>query len=244
MQSSNPIFNQDSLNNVQALESAPMTVGGAINKTFILLLLAAVAAAAVWYQAILGYADKVSLIMGIGMVVGLITGFVIIFKQNTAPYLAPVYAFAEGAFIGGISAFMEAQFPGIVIQAIALSMIAVFSMLLLFKTRIIRATEKFRSTLIVATFSVMVLYLVNLIGSFFHFSIPFINGGGMIGIAFSVIVVLIAAFNLIIDFDFIEQGAQNMFPKHYEWYGAFGLMVTLVWMYIEILRLLSKLRDN
>lgn len=242
MKTSNPIFNRDL--DVQVLDGAPMTVSGSINKTLILLACAIIPAAVVWYQALLGYTDKVMLIMTIGLIVGLISAFVIIFKNNTAPYLAPVYAFAEGALLGGISVFIESIYPGIAIQAVAFTFIVMFIMLGLFKVKLIRATEKFRSTIFAATFSIMIVYLVSLIGSFFGFQIPFVFGGGVVGIAFSVIVVILAALNLILDFDFIERGAENMLPKYYEWYGAFGLMVTLVWLYMEILRLLSKLRSN
>ena len=147
-------------------------------------------------------------------------------------------------FLGGISAVFNAAYPGIVIQAVLATFAAMFTMLALYRLRVIQCTDKFRSVIYISTISIAVLYLIQWIASFFHYSIPAIFGAGTIGIGFSVIVVGIAALNLILDFDFIERGAQNMLPKDYEWFGAFGLMVTLVWLYVEMLRLLAKLRDR
>ena len=138
----------------------------------------------------------------------------------------------------------EASYPGIVAQAVAGTFAALFSMLILYRTNVIRCTDKFRSVIFISTASIAVIYLVDFIGSFFHFAVPLINTSSVIGIGFSVLVIVIAALNLIIDFDFIERGAQNYLPKDMEWYGAFGLMVTLVWLYLEILRLLAKLQDR
>ena len=139
---------------------------------------------------------------------------------------------------------METQFPGIAMQAVAATFFTFFIMLVLYRTGAIRATEKFRATIMSAMLTILVLYLINFVGGFFNFSIPFISGYSKMGIVFSVIVVLVAALSLILDFDFIEQGAQKMLPKDYEWYGSFGLLVTLVWLYVEILRLLSRLRND
>lgn len=242
MRTSNPILNRDL--DVQILDGAPMTVSGAINKTLVLIICALIPAAAVWFLASINYIDKVSMIMTIGIIVGLISAFVIIFKNNTAPYLAPVYAFAEGAFLGGISVMLEARFPGIAIQAVTLTFGALLAMLALFRFKIVQATQQFKSTIFSAMCAIMVMYLVAIVASFFGVQLPFIYSGGPFGIAISVIICLVAAFSLIIDFDFIEKGAENMLPKYYEWYGAFGLMVTLVWLYMEILRLLSKIKDR
>ena len=150
----------------------------------------------------------------------------------------------EGLFLGGISAVFNVSYPGIVIQAVLATFATMFSMLGLYRMGVIKCTDKFRSIVFISTISIAVLYLMQWIGSFFHYSIPAIFGTGTIGIGFSILVVGIAALNLILDFDFIEKGSQAMLPKDYEWYGAFGLMVTLVWLYIEILRLLAKLRDR
>lgn len=242
--SRNPVFNQDMRQNAREAVGVPMTVQGTLTKTIILSLIMCLSGAATWYQFSLGYMDKVNMLMIAGLVIGLIVGFVIIFKQHLAPVLSPVYAFAEGALLGGLSAIFEKQFPGIVIQAVSLTMLAVFSMAVLYKAGIIRATERFRSTIMVATSAIAVFYLIAIIGSFFHFNMSILYSSSPLGIAFSVIVVGIAALNLIIDFDFVEQGAANFLPQQYEWYGAFGLLVTIIWLYIEILRLLSKLKDR
>lgn len=244
MDSNNPVFSDKLTNGIPTAIGAPMTVQGTLNKLILSFLIMGASGAVVWQQFALGYMDKVNMLMMVGLIVGLITGFAIIFKQNLAHILTPVYAFAEGALLGGLSAMLEAQFPGIVIQAVALTFMAVFSMAALYKAGIIRATERFRSTIITATFAIMILYLVSFIAGFFHVTIPAINSPTPIGIGFSLIVVTIASLNLIIDFDFVEQGAARLMPKEYEWYGAFGLMVTIVWLYIEILRLLSKLRER
>ena len=171
-----------------------------------------------------------------------ILALVIAFTRNK--YLVPVYAVCEGFALGGISASMEASYPGIVSQAVAGTFAAFFSMLILYRARVIKCTDKFRSVLFISTLSIAIVYLINWIGGFFGYAVPFINSSSNIGIAVSAIVVVVAAFNLIVDFDFIERGAQRMLPKDYEWYGAFGLMVTLVWLYLEILRLLAKLQDR
>ncbi len=242
--STNPVLSRMDNSDIQMLESRPMTVNGTIGKTFVLILIAFVAAAAMVYEAMMGYTDKMMMVMGIALVGGLITGLVASFVPKLAKFLAPVYAFAEGALLGGISIFLEVKFPGIAIQAISGTFIAFLVMLFLYRVKAIRATEKFRATIMTALFTIMIIYLVDLVGSFFHFSIPFVSGNGVMALVFSAIVVLVASLSLILDFDFIEKGAQNLIPKDYEWYGAFGLTVTLVWLYIEILKLIALLRGD
>ncbi len=244
MESRNPVFSDNLTGSIPTAIGVPMTIQGALTKLLILCSIMAVSGFVVWQQFALGYLDKVNILMMTGLIVGLIVGFVIIFKQNLAPVLSPVYAFAEGALLGGMSAFFETKFPGIVMQAVALTFMAIFSMAILYKAGIIKATEKFRSTLIIATFSIFILYMVGFIASFFGVMVPAFYSATPIGIAFSVIVTIVASLNLIIDFDFIEQGAARLLPQSYEWYGAFGLLITIVWVYIEMLRLLSKLRER
>ena len=234
----------DNTNNEVVLDSNPMTVSGTISKVFVLLLIASISGAAVIYEAMMGYADKVMMIMSIALVVGLITGLVTSFVPKLAKFLSPVYAFAEGALLAAISLFAETQFPGIALQAVAGTFIAFFVVLFLYRAGAIRATEKFRATIMSALLTILILYLAEMIGSFFNFNIPFLNGSGPVSIVASCIVVVIASLSLILDFDFIEQGAKNLLPKDFEWYASFGLLVTLVWLYIEILNLLAKLRDN
>lgn len=242
--SSNPVLSSMDNSDIQMLNSVPMTVNGTIGKTFALILIALVAAAAMVYEAMMGYTDKMMTVMTVALVVGLISGFAACFLPKFTKFLAPVYAFAEGALLGGISIFLEAKFPGIAIQAISGTFIAFLVMLFLYRVKAIRATEKFRATIMTALLTIMIIYLVDLVGSFFHFSIPFVSGNGITALAFSAIVVLIASLSLILDFDFIEKGAQNLLPKDFEWYGAFGLTVTLVWLYIEILKLIALLRGD
>ena len=243
--SSNPILTRmDNTNNEVVLDSNPMTVSGTISKVFVLLLIASISGAAVIYEAMMGYADKVMMIMSIALVVGLITGLVTSFVPKLAKFLSPVYAFAEGALLAAISLFAETQFPGIALQAVAGTFIAFFVVLFLYRAGAIRATEKFRATIMSALLTILILYLAEMIGSFFNFCMPFLNGSGPVSIVASCIVVVIASLSLILDFDFIEQGAKNLLPKDFEWYASFGLLVTLVWLYIEILNLLAKLRDN
>ncbi len=242
--SSNPVFSGDRFNNQQILGEAPMTASGAINKAFILFAILAVAAGAMVYQAYMGFADKVMITTGIGLVAGFILALIISFVPKTAPYLSPVYAFAEGACLGGISILLEVQFPGIALQAIAGTFGALFVMLFLFKTKIIKVTEKFRSTIFIAMITILGMYLINFIMGFFGSGLPFLVGSSPISIAISGVIVLVAAFSLLLDFDFIQKAEENLLPKHFEWYSAFGLMVTLVWLYVEILNLLAKLRDR
>lgn len=244
MESRNPVFSDNLTGNIPTAIGVPMTIQGTLNKLMLLFCIMAISGGVVWQQFSLGYLDKVNIIMMIGLVVGLITGFVIIFKQHLAPVLTPVYAFAEGALLGGISAFLETKFPGVVIQAVALTFMTILAMAVLYKAGLIRATEKFRSTIMISTGAIALLYLVSIIASLFGVNIPVFTSSSPISIIFSLIVVTIASLNLIMDFDFIEQGSARLLPKQYEWYGAFGLLVTIVWLYLEILRLLSKLRDR
>lgn len=226
------------------LEGEPMTISGAINKTFILLGVLVLAACYTWGLVSRGFMDMASMLMWGGVIVGFILALVICFTRKAMPVLTPIYAVCEGLFIGGISAIYAGQYTGIVVQAVVLTFAVMFSMLLLYKARIIQCTDTFRSVIFTATLSVCAVYLIQIIANFFGRGIPQIFTASPIGIGFSVIVVLIAAFNFIVDFDFVERGEQLMLPKEYEWYGAFGLMVTLVWLYLEVLRLLAKLNSR
>lgn len=238
----NPILNERFMEQEGVLGGKVMTVNGTLDKTFLLFLCAILPAIYTWNQYMAGFTDKVSMLTTVGAIAGFVLALIICFTKNKI--LAPIYALCEGLFLGGISAVFNSAYPGIVIQAVLATFAAMFTMLGLYRIGWIKCTDKFRSVIYISTISIAVLYLVQWIGSFFHYSIPAIFGSGTIGIGFSVIVVAIAALNLILDFDFIERGSEAMLPKDYEWFGAFGLMVTLVWLYIEILRLLAKLRDR
>jgi uncharacterized YccA/Bax inhibitor family protein len=175
---------------------------------------------------------------------GFITAMVTIFKMNWAPVTAPIYALLEGLFLGGLSAILDARYHGIAIQAVGLTFGTLLVMLLVYSSGMVRVTNKFRIGIIAATGGIALFYFVEVILGFFGVHFVAVNGSGPIGIAFSLFVCAIAALNLVLDFDFIEQGVNNGAPKYMEWYGAFGIMVTLVWLYLEILRLLSKMRSR
>ncbi len=240
----NPILNENKFNEQErVLDGMPMTINGTIQVTAFLGLLLVCAATFVWSRMTAGYTDLAMMLTGGGTIVGFILAIIISFTRNK--YLIPVYAVCEGCAIGGISAIFETQFPGIVVQAVAGTFAALFSMLILYKMNLIRATDKFRSVIFISTLSIAGIYLVDLIGRLFlHMQVPIINSASPAGILVSLVIVVVAALNLILDFDFIEKGEQMMLPKDFEWYGAFGLMVTLVWLYLEILRLLAKLNER
>ena len=244
MKSSNPILRDDVLENTYALTDRPMTVSGAVSKLMLLGLILMIAAGAVYYQFSLQHYDYVNILMWGGVIVGFILALIISFAHKTTPYLAPVYAFAEGAALSGISCFFEAAYPGIVIQAISMTFIVVFAMAVLYKLGLIKATEKFRAVIFSVTLAIGIFYLISLALMFFHINIPYFTSNSPLMLGINIVIAGIAALNLIIDFDFIENGANRMLPSLYEWYGAFGLMVTIVWLYIEILRILSRLRSK
>ena len=245
MKSSNPALGGKTFEQYQpGIQTVgAMTINGTINKTLILLALVIIPAVWVWNMFYESGIESIGLWMYGGLFGGLIVAFVTIFKKTWAPFTAPIYAVLEGLLIGGLSAAIEAQFSGIVFQAVALTFGTLFAMLVTYRMGLIKVTEKFKMGVVAATGAIFVVYLASLGLSFFSINVPFIHSGGTLGILFSLFVVVIAALNLVLDFDFIEKGAEHGAPKYMEWYGAFGLIVTLVWLYIEFLRLLSKLRQ-
>ncbi|MGE5108532.1 MAG: Bax inhibitor-1/YccA family membrane protein [Sphingobacteriales bacterium] len=223
-----------------------MTVRGTLNKfgfLFVMMMATAVFSWKYYYDG----ANVMPLIL-LGAFGGLIVALVITFKKQWSPYLAPAYGLLEGLFVGSISAYYDYAFrttyPGIVMHAVGITFAVTIAMFLLYNFRIIQATQKFKAVIFTATAGIAVFYLITWVLSFFGINIPFLYQGSAIGIAFSLFVVGIAALNLILDFDMIEQGAAQGAPKYMEWYGGFGLLVTLVWLYLEILRLLSKLSSR
>jgi len=218
-----------------------MTVQGTVNKTALLLLITTVAAAFTWRLFWQGAGGGTNLWLTAGAIGGFVIGLVTIFKKTWAPFTAPLYALCQGLFIGGLSSIFERQMPGIVIQAVMFTFGTLAALLAAYSGGLIRASAGFRTGIIAATGGIAIVYLASMVLGFFHIQIPGIFGNGMIGIGFSIFVVVIAAMNLVLDFDTIETGARQGAPKFMEWYGAFGLLVTLVWLYLEILRLLSKL---
>nr|WP_280522400.1 Bax inhibitor-1/YccA family protein [Planomicrobium okeanokoites] len=220
-----------------------MTIGGTVNRTFILILLVLATFVYSWNQFVENPGSVLPLIL-IGAMGGLIVALITIFVPKVSPFTAPLYALLEGLFLGAISAQYEAQYGGIVFQAVLLTIAVLFSLLLVYKSGLIKVTQNFRLGVIAATGAIFLVYLVSFIGGFFGFNVPYLHDSSPIGIAISVIIVIIAALNLVLDFDFIENAAASRVPKYFEWYGAFGLLITLVWLYLEILRLLSKIRSR
>ena len=234
--SGNPAFTRNFENAETFSQTERMTLDGAVNKTAILLALCFAGAFAGW---------NVPALMVPGAIIGFVLALVTIFRSPAkAGSTAPFYAAFQGMALGGITVFAEMQYPGIGIQAIGLTFGILASLLFCYKSGIIKPTENFRLMVFSATMGIAILYLVSFIMSFFGSGIGFIHSNGLFGIGFSVFVVGIASLNLVLDFDFIEDGAEKGLPQYMEWYGAFSLMVTLVWLYIEILRLLMKLRSR
>ncbi len=245
MRSSNPTLNDKVFESERSLVGAqPMTIAGTVNKTSMLLALVVVPAVYTWTLFFKNPENPAAVFpwMFGGLVAGFVLALVTVFKHAWAPVTAPLYAVAEGLLLGGLSAIFEAQFPGIVIQAVGLTFGTLFALLMAYKSGVIKATENFKLGIVAATGGIALLYLVSMGLSFFGKQMPYIHESGPIGIGFSLFVVVIAALNLVLDFDFIEKGAERGAPKYMEWYGAFGLMVTLIWLYMEFLRLLAKTR--
>jgi uncharacterized YccA/Bax inhibitor family protein len=222
-----------------------MTLNGTVHKTGLLLVLAFATAAWTWHTFIQtrNPAD-VALPLMVGVFGGFICAMVTVFKKEWSPVTAPIYALLEGLFLGGVSAMFDLRYPGIAIQAVGLTFGTLLVLLMAYSSGLIKVTDKLRIGIVAATGGIAVFYLLQMVLGFFGFRFVSINGSGPIGIVFSLFVCAIAALNLVLDFDFIEQGVNFGAPKYMEWYGAFGIMVTLVWLYLEILRLLSKMRSR
>ncbi|MFN2425484.1 MAG: Bax inhibitor-1/YccA family protein [Candidatus Binatia bacterium] len=227
-----------------------MTVQGTVNKTALSLLLLMITAAWTWNLAApapmsteYNVAATAPWTM-VGVVGGFIVAMVTIFKKEWSPVTAPAYALLEGLALGGISVAFESRYPGIASQAVFLTFGTLGALLMAYRSGLIQATENMKLGIVAATGGIALIYLASFVMSFFGASIPLIHSSGTFGILFSMAVVTVAALNLVLDFDFIEQGAESGAPKYMEWYASFGLMVTLVWLYLEILRLLAKLQER
>ncbi|QDV32670.1 Bax inhibitor-1/YccA family protein [Tautonia plasticadhaerens] len=246
METSNPVFSDTIFNDWarEATRTNTMTVRGTASKCFLALAILTAAAAWVWGLGEKGGLQAVQMWTIGGAIVGLVLALLTAFVTKLAPYTTPVYAAAEGAFLGGISFWFNTMYPGIAFNAMALTFAVLFVMLALYTSRIIPVTEKLRMGIVAATGAVFLVYMLSFVLSFFGISMPLVHDASPWGIGFSVVVVGIAAFNLLLDFDFIERGSQAGAPKAMEWYGAFGLLVTLVWLYISILRLLAQLQSR
>lgn len=228
-----------------ALASERMTLQGTVNKSFLLLIVLMGAALWPWSQYLAtGNAAAVMPPVIVGALGGLVLALIISFRPMTAPYLALPYAALEGLVIGGVSALLEKRYPGIAIQATALTFAVLAVLLLAYSLRLIRATQRFKAIVVGATGAILLLYLVTMVLNLFHVATPFMSDSSPLSIGLSLVIVGIAALNLVLDFDLIESGVAQGAPRFMEWYGAFGLLVTLVWLYMEILRLLSKVRQR
>jgi uncharacterized YccA/Bax inhibitor family protein len=228
-----------------AFGDARMTLQGTINKSFLLLVVLLCGAFWPWSQFLsTGDLSVVSTSLMIGSIGGLVLALVMSFKPDLAPYLAIPYAGLEGLAVGGLSALLESRTQGIAIQAVGLTFAVFAVMLVAYKFGIIRATARFRAIVIGATGAIMLFYLVSMVLGMFHVAVPILSSSSPLGIGLSLVIVGVAALNLILDFDFIESGAAYGAPRYMEWYGAFALLVTLVWLYMEILRLLGNMRRN
>ena len=243
MRSGNPALHADTFSRAPALPGAEqMTLGGTVNKTALSLFILLITASYVWNR---GAGDPALPVWILGGVIGgLIVAIATTFKKTWAPVTTPVYAALEGVALGGISVIFESRYPGIVSQAVFLTFGTLAALLLAYRSGLVKATENFKLGIFAATGGIALVYLASFVLGFFGMSVPLIHSSGTWGILFSMFVVVIAALNLVLDFDFIETGVERGAPKYMEWYGAFGLLVTLVWLYLEILRLLAKMQSR
>ena len=242
MRTSNPALREEYFRrHPAAAGEGVMTLNGTTTKSFLLILLAIFSAAFTWRESLGGNPGILTPALLVGGLGGFIVAMVTIFKPHLSPITAPLYAVLEGLLLGALSARYEARWAGLPLQAVGLTFMVFVAMLLVYRTGIIKVTDKFRFGIAVATGGIALFYFLSIILSMFGVRIPLIHEAGVVGIGFSLVVVGIAALNLILDFDLIEGGVAAGAPRYMEWYAAFGLLVTLVWLYLEILRLLSKL---
>jgi uncharacterized YccA/Bax inhibitor family protein len=246
MKSSNPVLSKGTFDGsaIHVGYGSSMTISGTVNKAGILMLCVLATALWSWNQFYTQGAGAIGGLTMVGAFGGFIVAMVTVFKKEWSPITAPIYALLEGLFLGSLSAMMELRFPGIAIESVALTFGTCLCMLMAYRVGLIRVTQRFALGIVAATGGIALVYFGSMILSLFNVQVPGIFGSGPIGILFSLVVCGVAALNLVLDFNFIEQGAEQGAPKYMEWYSAFGLMVTLIWLYLEILRLLSKLRER
>ena len=243
MRTGNPTLNSNTFSQVASTDSDVMTIQGTVNKSFILIACVMLTSVFTWQQFFAG-SGSIFIYMLVGGIGGLIFSIITFFKKTWAPVTTPIYALLQGLFLGGISAYYANLFDGIVMHAVALTLGVFLCLLLIYKSGMIKVTENLRMGIAAATGAVALLYLVTFILGMFGVNVGFIHNSSWLSIGLSIGVVVIASLNLVLDFDFIEQGAEQGAPKYMEWYAAFGLIVTLIWLYLEILRLLAKLRGR
>ncbi len=242
IRSSNPVMTRKILEKTGGISitDGAMTINGTINKIGLLLLLVIAAAGYTWNMVTGANPGNATTLAIVGAIGGFIMALVTVFSPKSSPITAPIYAMLEGLFLGAISAIINTAYPGVAFQAVLLTIGTLFTMLFLYRSGRIRATPRFRRGVMMATGAVFFAYLISWILGMFGMPVGFMHSSGPLGILINLVIIVIAALNLIMDFDFIEKGSQMAAPKYMEWYGAFGLMVTLIWLYIEFLRLLSR----
>ncbi|HUQ84340.1 MAG TPA: Bax inhibitor-1/YccA family protein [Gemmatimonadaceae bacterium] len=245
MRTSNPALKENTFTGTRAAAGEPaMTLQGTATKSLVLILLTVFSASFTWNAVASGNVGillPATLVGGIG---GLIVAMITIFKPRASPYTAPIYAALEGLLLGGISSMYNQRFAGLPLQAVALTFGVFMALLIVYRTGLIRATENFRLGVVAATGGIAIMYLLSFVLGFFGVRMSFLHDSSPLSIGISLVIVVVAALNLVLDFDFIERGVEHRAPKFMEWYAAFGLLVTLVWLYLELLRLLSKLQGR
>jgi uncharacterized YccA/Bax inhibitor family protein len=245
MRTSNPTLNDKVFKGLSGALGETMTLEGTVNKTGILLVCTVATAAWTWHLAM--NPDTLPMdymLLLVGLIGGLIFALITTFRKTWSPVTAPIYALLEGLVLGSISALFEQRYPGIAIESVSLTFGTMFVLLLAYKSGLIKVTQKFRLGVIAATGAIFLFYMVEMGLGFFGIRFTSVNGSGLLGIGVSLVIVCVASLNLVLDFDFIESGVAAGAPKYMEWYGAFGLMVTLIWLYLEMLRLMAKLRGR
>ena len=246
---SNPVFGNNIYQKARATYAGDeyMTLNGTINKSVLAILFVMAAAFYTWQRFFEVYdplepalaVGKVTALMAIGGIGGFVVAIITSFSPKRAALLTPIYAILQGMFLGGLSAMFEAQFPGLVMKAVSLTFMVFLSMLFVYRQGIIKVTGKFRKGMMAAMMGLLLFYVASWVAGLIGLNVSYLHGGGSFGLIFSLIVTGISAFSLLLDFDFIERGAEAGAPKYMEWYGVFGLLVSLIWLYINILRLLS-----
>jgi uncharacterized YccA/Bax inhibitor family protein len=243
LRTGNPALREDVFTATRVDGGGTMTVNGTVNKTGLLLILALATASVSWVLGTGGGPGVAGWAIG-ACLAGLVVAVATIVRPRWSPVTAPIYALVEGVVLGLVSMWFEARYEGIAIQAVALTFGVLGAMLVLYKTGVIKVTQRFRAGVLAATLAIAVVYLVALVLGLFGVQVPLLNDASPLGILISLAIVVVAALNLVLDFDLIDRGARSGAPAYMEWYAAFGLLVTLVWLYLELLRLLAKLRER
>jgi uncharacterized YccA/Bax inhibitor family protein len=249
MRTSNPVLSNEAFRSTSPVGLERMSINGAVNRCFALLGLLLLSAIWSWNHIfaapfLIDRGPQIPVWYFPILIGGFVLALVIVFKKTTAPWLAPLYALAQGMLLGTLSALMETRYPGIALQAVVATSGVLLAMLAAYRSGLLRATEKFRMGVVAATGGIALMYVIDLVLRLFGMNVPFLHESGTLGIAVSGFIVVVAALNLVLDFDFIERASAQGLPRYMEWYAAFGLLVTLVWLYLEILRLIAKLRSR